>query len=215
MMPMRRSLVAVVLVGAACLGCASGPEPSAFKNPVFYQYDSFAGPAAKGAIEQHYPPLDLNEAPPLPEYMGVSLMTGAVHLSRPKNWVIRAANSQPEHRYVEYVSPHEYMVAVYELVDSPVDPWLDVMQRYEDQAKDAGADLLGSRVPVATANAQGRGYFVRRAVAAAKGPMLNYSNEYLLRSDNRIVLLQIVHHDESMTPLEGELRRVVETFEVQ
>lgn len=213
---LRRALLiasAGVAAGAPLAGCASGPEPEAFQNKVFYQYDAYSAASLHG-LEQHYPPLDKGEAPPLPEYVGVTVLGGAVHLSRPRNWVIRAGNPQPEHRYIEYVSPQEYMVAVYETVESPWDPWLDVMNRYEDQAKKSGADFLGQRIPMATANSQGRGYLVRRAVPAAKGPLLNYANEYLLRSDNRIVLLQIVHHDAPVKPLDEELRRLVETFEV-
>jgi hypothetical protein len=121
---------------------------------------------------------------------------------------------QPERRYVEYVSPNEYMVAVYELLESPLDPWREVEGRYEEGAKKAGADIVGERVPMATENAQGRAYLVRRPVAAAKGPLVNYSNEYLLRSDNRIVLVQIVHHGEKLAPVDDELRRVIETLEV-
>lgn len=196
------------------VGCTSGPASDAFRNKVFYQYDTLGQPAAAGAIERPYPPLDLAQSPPLPEYVGVSLMGGAVHISRPKNWVIRAANGYPEHRFVEYVSPHEYVVSVYELVDSPADPWLDIMTRYEDAATKAGADLVGERVPMASWNAQGRGYVVRRPVAAAKGPLVNYSNEYLLRSERRVVLVQIVHHDEKLEELGTELRRFVETLQL-
>jgi hypothetical protein len=209
---------AVGLVGAAtvfaALGCGGAPEKVAFENKVFYQYDQLNPAQAAKSLESHYPPLDQNETPPLPEYTGVSVLGGTVHISRPRDWVIRAGSVQAEHRYVEYVSPNEYMVAIYELAESPLDVWRDVMGRYEDTAKKAGADLLGQRVPMATANAQGRGYFVRRPVAAAKGPLVNYSNEYLLRSDHRIVLLQIVHHAMSLAPMDAELRRVVETLEV-
>jgi hypothetical protein len=209
----HRSWIGAAFCAAPLLfGCSSAPEPIAFKNHVFYQYDT-QGASTEGT-EKRYPPLDKAEASPLPEYLGISLMDGAVHISRPKNWVIRAATTEPEHRYVEYVSPREYMVAVYELVEYTGDPWHDLMGRYEDAAKKAGADLLGQRVPMATANAQGRGYVVRRPVAAAKGPLVNFSNEYLLRSDHRVVLLQIVHHGEKLDQLGGELRRVVETFEV-
>jgi hypothetical protein len=204
--------LAVAALGA--VGCASSPEPVAFQNRVFYQYDTFASPKSAKAFEAHYPPLDKTQSAPLPEYIGVSVLGDAVHLSRPRDWVIRSASLQDEHRFIEYVSPNEYMVAVYELVESPLDPWLEVMGRYEDQAKKAGADLLGQRVPMATENSQGRGYLVRRAVPAAKGPLLNYANEYLLRGERRIVLLQIVHHDEKLVPMDAELRRVVETLEV-
>jgi hypothetical protein len=210
------SLVPFLLAAAsaALSGCASGPEHVAFENRVFYQYDTLNPVVAAKSLENRYPPLDKGEAPPLPEYMGISLMDGAVHISRPREWVIRAGSAEPEHRWVEYVSPNEYMVAIYELVESPDETWREVMGRYEDQAKKAGAELLGQRIPMATVNAQGRGYTVRRAVPAAKGPMINYSNEYLLRSDRRLVLVQIVRHDEKLAPMDAELRRVVETLEV-
>ena len=211
----RLGLGAVVVAAAGAMaGCAGAPEKAAFQNKVFYQYDQLNPAQAAKSLEAHYPPLDQNETPPLPEYVGVSVIGGTVNLSRPRDWVIRAGSVEPEHRYVQYVSPNEYMVSVYELVESPLDVWREVMGRYEDQAKTAGAELLGQRVPMATANAQGRGYLVRRPVAAAKGPLLNYSNEYILRGANRIVLLQIVHHDANLAPMDGELRRLVETLEV-
>ena len=205
--------LAVALLALGASGCASAPEPVAFQNKVFYQYDT-NGQSQLKTYEAHYPPLDKTKAAPLPEYMGVSVLGETVHLSRPRDWVIRAASSQLEHRYIEYVSPNEYMVAIYETVESPLDPWLEILTRYENQAKSAGADFLGQRIPMATVTSQGRGYLVRRPVAAAKAPLLNYANEYLIRSDNRIVLLQIVHHDRSLTPMDAELRRVVETLEV-
>lgn len=208
------ALAGTGMLVAVLSGCGGGPEPVAFQNKVFYQYDTLNPAQAAKSLESHYPPLDKSETPPLPEYVGVGVLGDVVHISRPKDWVIRAGSVQPEHRYIEYVSPNEYMVAVYELVESPDEPWREVMGRYEDQAKKSGADLLGKRVPMATDNAQGRGYVVRRPVAAAKGPLVNFSNEYLLRSDHRIVLLQIVHHGQNLAPMDGELRRVVETLRV-
>lgn len=212
----RASALALAMAGsvAALGGCASGPEKVAFENKVFYQYDTLNPAQAAKSLEAHYPPLDKTESPPLPEYTGVSVLEDAVRISRPRDWVIRAGSAQAEHRYIEYVSPNEYMVAVYELVESPLDVWREVMDRYEEQAKKSGANLLGQRIPMATDNAQGRGYFVRRPVAAAKGPLVNYSNEYLLRGEHRIVLLQIVHHSENLAPMDAELRRVVETLQV-
>jgi hypothetical protein len=204
---------AAVLSSISGIACSSGPDPIALKNKVFYQYDATNAARIK-ELEAPYPPLDKTEASPLPRYMGVSLLGGAVHLSRPNDWVIRVGNTQAEHRYIEYVSPKEYMVAVYELAESPLDPWRELMGRYEEQAKKSGADFVGQRVPMATSNAQGRGYLVRRAVAAAKAPLVNYANEYLLRSENRVVLVQIVHHEQNLAPMDEELRRVVETLEV-
>jgi hypothetical protein len=208
------SLIALA-AGCALAGCSSGPVPEALQNKVFYQYDSTSAAQAAKALEAPYPSLDKTDATaPLPQYMGVSLLQDAVRMSRPKEWVIRSGSVRPEHRYIEYVSPHEYMVSVYELVESPLDPWLEIMTRYEDESKKAGAAFVGERIPFATWNAQGRAYTVRRAVAAAKAPLVNFANEYLLRSDNRVVLLQIVHHSENLAPMDDELRRVVETFQV-
>lgn len=206
--------LAAVLSALSGVACASGPDPVALKNAVFYQYDSTGAAKVSEALEAPYPPLDKAEASPLPTYMGVSLLNGVVHLSRPSDWVIRVGSTQVEHRHIEYVSPKEYLVAVYELVESPRDPWREMMGRYEEQAKKSGADFVGQRVPMATTNAQGRGYLVRRPVPAAKAPLVNYANEYLLRSDHRVVLLQIVHHGETLAPMDEELRRVVETMEV-
>jgi hypothetical protein len=205
---------ASLLVALGGVACSGGPVPEALQNKVFYQYDSTSGLKAQNALEAPFPSLDKTENAPLPNYMGVSVLQDAVRFSRPKEWVIRSGSVRPEHRYIEYVSPHEYMVSVYELVESPLDPWREIMGRYEEQAKKNGADFVGQRIPVATFNAQGRGYTVKRPVAAAKAPLVNYANEYLLRSDNRVVLLQIVHHGENLAPMDDELRRVVETFEV-
>lgn len=206
---------ASVLAALGAAGCTSGPAPEALQNKVFYQYDTTSAAQAARALESPYPSLDKTDAPaPLPQYMGVSVLGGAARFSRPKEWVIRSGSVRPEHRYIEYVSPHEYMVSIYELVESPLDPWIDIMDRYEDTSKKAGADFVGQRIPMATWNAQGRAYTVKRAVAAAKAPLVNYANEYLLRSDNRILLLQIVHHSENLAPMDDELRRVVETFQV-
>jgi hypothetical protein len=198
---------------AALSGCAHGPEPVALQNKVFYQYDANNASQAK-ELESAYPSLDKADQPPLPRYVGVSVLGDAVRLSRPRDWVIRAGSMQAEHRYIEYVSPNEYMVTVYELVESPLDPWTGILARYEEEGSKSGADFVGKHIPMATWNAQGRGYVVRRAVPAAKAPLVNYANEYILRSDRRLVLLQIVHHDENIAPLQDELRRVVETFQV-
>ena len=147
-----------------------------------------------------------------PEYVGVSVIGSKIHLSRPKNWVIRAASNRAEQRYIEYVSPNEYVFAIYERVDSPEDPWRDVMARYEEAVKADGAELLGARVPMSTWNAQGRAYVVRREVRAARAPFISVSREFLARSDHRIVLVQILHQTGTLEPVSDELLRVLETM---
>lgn len=203
----RLGLLAIFL-----LGCAHEQDPIAFQNRVFYHYyDADADPSL---FEKRYPPLDLEEKNPNPEYIGVSVLGSTVHLSRPRNWVMRAASNQPAERFIEYVSPNQYVFAIYERVDSPEDLWRDVMGRYEEAAKASGAELLGARIPVATWGNQGRGYLVRRFVPGAKAPYRNMAREYILRSDHRVVLMQIVYPTETIAPVNDELMRVVDTLEV-
>jgi hypothetical protein len=211
---MKRLGLAAIATAILGIGCAHHPDPVAFENRVFYHYsDADADPSA---FEKRYPPLDLEERPnnPNPEYLGVAVLGSTVRISRPKNWVLRAASNQPAARFIEYISPNQYVFSIYERVDSPEELWRDVMKRYEESAKKSGAELLGSRIPVATWNAQGRGYLVRRFVAGAKAPYRNMSREYLLRSDHRVVLMQIVYPTETIAPVNDELMRTVETLQV-
>ncbi len=86
------ALAATVVLGA---GCGSAPEHVAFENKVFYQYDTLNPAQAAKTLETHYAPLDKTEAPPLPEYVGVGVLGDVVHLSRPRDWVIRAGSVEP------------------------------------------------------------------------------------------------------------------------
>ena len=203
------------LLGAPLMACGGGPPPAvALENRTFYQYDDM--PTASGAspFERPYPPLDAKGTAGLPDYVGVSLLGGTVHLSRPAGWRIRRASLTPARRYVEYVSPNEYVFAVYERIDAPQDPWRDVLGRYEEDVKTKGATLLGQRIPVATWNAQGREYVVRRTVKGQRGDFANVSREVLLRGEHRVELVSIVHQGESIAPIGGELLRVMETLEL-
>lgn len=209
---MRRvSLALTAIFPVLAAGCGGGISSVAEKNKTFYAYDT----ASKDLIdlfERPYPPLDLRAEPPKPEYRGVSVLNGRVHVSRPTEWVLRKASNEPGRRYVQYVSPKEYVFAVYEWPDHADAPWREVIGRYEDAAKASHAELLEHRIPMATWNAQARAYVVRRRVPASKQSYVNTSLELLARNDRRIVLVQIVHQGESVGELTGELLRVVDTL---
>lgn len=213
---MRLGVIPAALVLGAlsltALGCSSAPEPVAFQNRVFYQYDEFAGEISP--FERRYPPLDRAEEPPNPQYIGVCVLEGAACFPRPRNWIVRRASLSPEKRFIEYVSPAEYIFAIYERIESPRDPWRVVMDRYEEDQKELGAEIIGSRVPIATANSQGRAYVVRRRIRGAKSPFENVAHEFLARSDMRIALVQIVHQTPNIEPVAGELLPVVNKFEL-
>ena len=202
------------LLGA--FGCSAGPDPIAFKNRTFYE--TYGGGQLSQSqlqiLEQPYPPLDLDSGEGGRTYVGVKVLDGTVRLSRPKDWVIRAASLEPQKRYIEYVSPREVVFAVYERVESPLDPWRVIMGRYEDDVKKSGGELLGEGVPATTWNAQARAYDVQRSVAAPKTPFVNVSREYLARSEHRVDLIQIVHQGKTMESVSDELARVIETLQL-
>jgi len=207
-----------ILFGCGWLvaGCGGAPE-TASKNSTFYDWatgGAAASAAAGEQFEQRYPPLDLAETQPNPEYVGVTVVRGGVHLSRPKNWHVREAGNDPGHSYIQYISPKAYSFGVYELPDSPSDSWRDVLSRYEDDVTAAGAQIVGRRVPMATWRGQGRAFSIERKVDAAKRPLVSHSREFVLRGDHRIVIVQVVHEGENLSALDEELIRVVRTFEV-
>jgi len=194
-------------------GCGGAPDTAA-RNRTFYDWSS-AGPGNTAAqFEQRYPPLDWAEKQPNPEYIGVTIVRGGVHLSRPKDWTIREASNEPARAYIQYTSPRAYSFGIYERPDSPADLWRDVLTRYEDDVASVGAKAVGRRVPVATWRGQGRAYSIERKVEAAKRPLISRSREIVLRGESRIVIVQIVHDGEDMSAIDAELARVVGTLEV-
>ncbi|MDB5216763.1 MAG: hypothetical protein JWO86_4690 [Myxococcaceae bacterium] len=203
-----------LLAAFGVASCGGGVPSIAERNRTFYAYDS-ASSDLIDLFEQPYPPLDLRAEPPQLTYRGVSVLNGHVHVSRPTEWVLRKASNQPGQRYVEYVSPKEYVFAVYEWPDLPDAPWREVIGRYEERAKASHAELLEQRIPMATWNTQARAYVVRRRVPGAKASYVNTSVELLARSDRRIVLVQIVHQGETVGELTGELLRVVDTLALE
>jgi len=123
--------------------------------------------------------------------------------------MIRGASVDPGHAFIQYVSPNAYSFGIYERSDSPADLWRDVLQRYENDVAAAGAKAIGRRVPMATGTNQGRAYTVER-----KTPVPSHSREYLLRSDHRIVLVQVVTQDDNLSRLNAELLEVLTHLEV-
>lgn len=198
----------------ALVACGGGPASIATQNRTFYDWTVPTESAGRQDFEQHYPPLDHGATDPFPEYLGVTVLRRGIHLSRPKNWILRDAGNQPGQAYVGYISPNAYSFAIYERPEPPSVPWLDIMKRYEDDTQSLGAKIAGKRVPVATGIGQGRAYDVSRDVEAAKSPLVSRSREYLVRGQTRVVLVQIVYEGDDLTLVNRELLRVVDTLEV-
>jgi hypothetical protein len=212
----RHANVKMSLVCCLAVGCGSGTPEVAAQNRVFYDWPS--GGAAASAFgtefEQRYPPLDFAGMPPRPEYIGVTVLRGGVHLSRPNDWHIREARNDPGRAFIQYISPRALSFALYERSDSPDDPWRDVMSRYENDVSSVGAKVTGRGVPVATWKGEGRAYSVERKVDSAKRAFVGYSREILLRGEHRVVLVQIVRQRGDLADIDDELMRVMSTLEV-
>ncbi len=195
---------------AAC----GGPGPQAAQNRTFYDWAVPTDGSGAKNFEQAYPPLDLAAAPPRPDYLGVTVLFGGVHLSKPKNWILRDAGSEPGQAHVGYISPNAYSFAVYQRLDSPSDDWEEILKRFEADTESVGAKMVGKRVPVGVGIGQGRAYSIERNVEAAKSPLVSHSREYVVRGDNRVVLVQIVYEGDDLTLVNPELLRVIDTLEV-
>lgn len=208
---MRGSLLGVGLLGLALSACATAPDPSAYRNQVFYAAGR-VNAENRNQFEASYPPFDLPDR--APGYQGVGVLQGSVHLSRPRDWVIRSASNAAHDRFIEYASPNEYVVAIHERLESPRDTWSTVLGRFESDLASTGAKALGKGVPVASFHNQGRAFSVERPVQAPKTPLVGKSREYLFRSEDRIVLVQIVFTRDSLDPIADELVPVLDSLKI-
>lgn len=162
--------------------------------------------------EVYFKPLDLPATPRIPRIVGVGVLNGDVRLGRPFDWIVRAADYTPEKRFISYQSPRQFLFSIYERVDGPEDPWPDVLQRYEADVDEQGSVLLSSRIPVATANTQGRSYLLKTRVPA-RPDFQSYAHEVILRGDHRLLLVQVVHA-ESIEAIADEVSAAFQSITV-
>src|SRR5262249_14233228 len=151
-------------------GCGGSPTaPSQDQN--FYLHAG--GAIDKNASwETYFKPLDLQQTVRVPRIVGVGVMNGDVRLGRPIDWYVRGADYTPMHRFISYQSPRQFLFSIYERVDSPEDTWTDVVRRYEADIAAEGSQILAGRMPVGTANMQGRAYIIKTNVPSRP----NYQN---------------------------------------
>lgn len=187
---------AVLVAALAGVGCGGSPSAPKF-DEVFYLHGG--GLIDKNAsYEVYFDKLDIEATAQLPRYVGVGVLEGDVRFSRPIDWYVRAADYTPEQRFISYQSPRQFLFSIYERIDHPEDSWAEVLRRFEADVHDQGSQVLAGRVPVASANAQGRSYLLKTNVAA-RPPYQSYSHEILLRSGRRILLVQVVHAENTDT----------------
>jgi len=195
-LPLAAVFPAVVAGALAGVGCGGSPNAPRLEE-VFYLH---GGGKIDGnaSHETYFDKLNIDATAQQPRYVGVGVLAGDVRLSRPIDWYVRSADYTAESRFISYQSPRQFLFSVYERIDHPEDSWADVLRNYEADLRDQGAQVLAGRVPVASANAQGRSYLIKTTVAA-KPPYHSYSHEVLLRSGRRLLLVQVVHGENTDT----------------
>jgi hypothetical protein len=185
--PVALAAAAFVL---ACVGCGGSPTAPG-KDEVFYLHGGGVIDKNEG-LEVYFKPLDMAETPRVPRIVGVGIFKGDIRLGRPIDWYIRSADYTPGRRFISYQSPRQFIFSIFERVDHPEDTWTDVLTRYEDDLEEQGAQILAGRMPLATANAQARSYYIKTTVPA-RPAYQSYAHEVIVRSDRRLLLIQIVH----------------------
>jgi hypothetical protein len=211
--PHARAARATLAAAAALLTAACGGSPSApATDNIFYLHGG--GVVDRNfSWETYFKPLDQPATERNPRIVGVGVLGGDVRLGRPIDWHVRSADLSPHHRFISYQSPRQFIFSVYERIDSPEDTWTDVERRYEADVAAQGSMILAGRMPVATANTQGRAYLLRTKVPA-KPEYLNNSREVLIRGDHRLMLVQVVHTGESVESIEDEVATVLKSITV-
>jgi hypothetical protein len=176
------------------LGCGGSPTAPA-DDQTFYLHQ-------RGRIdkryswERYFPALDREQTARLPQRVGVSILEGDVRMSRPIDWYLRTADYSAESRKISYQSPRQFVFTIYERTDSTRYTWQEVLRRYEEDVEKSGGEILEGRMPVATSNAQARSYYIKKLVKARPSDFENYAHEILVRSRNRILLVQIIHSED-------------------
>jgi hypothetical protein len=106
----------------------------------------------------------------------------------------------------------QFTFSIYERVDPDRDTWTEVQKRYEAELKAQGAKVVASRIPIGTANAQGRSYMLQSTIRS-RPDFKGAATEILVRSDKRILLVQIVHPG-NLEPLADEVAAAISTMVV-
>lgn len=202
-------LAALAALAALAMGCGGSPTAPA-QDQVFYLHGGSGVVDKNASWETYFKPLDATATERTPRIVGVGVLNGDVRLGRPIDWYVRSADYTPQRRHISYQSPRQFLFSIYERVDSPEDTWTDVERRYEADVAAEGSQILAGRMPVGTANMQGRAYVLKTRVPA-RPEYQNYAHEVLIRGEHRLMLVQVIH-GESVESIEDEISAVLKSI---
>ncbi len=190
-----RLFAALAAAGVSLVAVGCGGAPTAPKSDeTFYLHGGGVIDKNK-SWETYYPKFDRDKTNRLPRFVGIGVLDGDVRMARPTDWTLRDADYTPEHRFISYQSPRQFTFSIFERVDPDRDTWTQVLRRYEKDTRLQGSDILAARLPVGTANAQGRAYLLHTKVRA-KPDFDGYATEILIRDERRVLLVQVIHRQD-------------------
>src|SRR5262245_37659182 len=201
-----------IALGVLSAGCGGSPTAPS-RDEVFYLHSGTGIIDRNYSWETYFKPLDATATERVPRVVGVGVMRGDVRLGRPIDWNVRAADYSPHHRFISYQSPRQFLFSIYERIDPVEDTWPAVERRYEADVTAQGSTILAGRMPVATANTQGREYLLKTKVPA-KPEYMAFSREVIIRGERRLMLVQVIHTGENAEPIEDEITAVLKSITV-
>ena len=202
--------LAAATASVGVLGC--GGSPTAPEGDQVFYLQSGRGVIDKNySWERYFPPLDRESTPRLTRRVGVAVLDGDVRFSRPIDWYLRTADYTPERRLISYQSPRQFVFTIYEKTDPTGVPWGVLLQKYEKDVSKSGSKIISARVPLATANSQGRSYLIKTMVPSRPEDYETFAHEVIVRSRKRILLVQIVH-DRNVEPALDEVVDVLRSM---
>jgi hypothetical protein len=212
----RTKTIAWTLVPALLVAACGGGAGGAADNRTFFERPQYAdGAASATQFEVPYPSLDRPAHDELPAFVGTAVFGDTVRFSRPPEWVLRSASDEQPARLIVWVSPKQYQFALYERRDLPSDLSDDALARYEEEVRASGTEIIGQRIPMATANAQGREYLLRKTVPGAKQAYVAWSREYLLRGAGHLYVAQVVTDARSLRSSVHEIDAVIQSIQLR
>ena len=188
-----RLVVAGAVIVSAVLGC--GGSPTAPQTDEVYYLHERGVIDRRYSWQRYYPPLDRDAVGRLPRRVGVAIFEGDVIFSRPVDWYMRSADYTAEQRQISYQSPRQFVFNIYERVDPPEETWEQVLKRYEEDVAKSGSEIISSRIPTGTANAQARSYLIKTSLESKPEAYETFAHEIVVRSNKRVLLVQIIHGD--------------------
>lgn len=179
----------MAIVGGLQLACGAGSSTRYQKNGIPGPFDlsgvtspvpqaQWAGPERKtGGVGATNAPV-------------VSVFGGAVAYARPESWVVRRYSRAQGSQFVEYISPLGLLVVLSERPERGEQPWGHIVGNLQRELAAAGYESNRRAVPTVVSEYQARVLSSRRVQRRPDDQLSTFTQDYLVRSRKRVVLLQ-------------------------